>query len=210
MGPPGVAAWLQHERRMFKVFSIPLSWAELFKRTLKEFSQDNCLGLAAQLAYYLLLALVPAMVFLLALLSYFPPSMLQQIVTSISRFAPTEIMEIIRDQMSNIARGQNGGLLTFGLAMALWSSSAAIVAVTDALNRAYDIEEGRPWWKVRLTAIALTIGLALFVLTAFTLVVAGPELAESIAARVGLGGAFTLTWKIVQWPIVFLLVVLAI
>jgi len=87
------------------------------------------------------------MVFLLALLSYFPPSMLQQIIASVARFAPEEMMDIIRGQMSNIARGQNGGLLTFGLAMALWSSSAAIVAVTDALNRAYDIDEGRPWWR---------------------------------------------------------------
>src|SRR5829696_8213832 len=206
MGPPGVAAWLQHERRMLKVFSIPLSWAELFKRTLKEFSQDNCFGLAAQLAYYLLLALVPAMVFLLALLSYFPPSMLQQIVTSISRFAPTEIMEIIRDQMSNIARGQNGGLLTFGLAMALWSSSAAIVAITDALNRAYDIEEGRPWWKVRLTAIALTVGLAVLILISFSLIVAGPTVAEHLASRFGLGAAFEWTWKILQWPLAFFLV----
>src|SRR5215203_5660614 len=108
MGPPGVAAWLQHERRMLKVFSIPLSWAELFKRTAKEFSEDNCLGLAAQLAYYLLLALVPAMVFLLALLSFFPPAIIEQIVASLGRFAPAEMMGIIRDQMSNIAKGQNG------------------------------------------------------------------------------------------------------
>jgi hypothetical protein len=51
--------------------------------------------------------------------------------------------------------------------MALWSSSAAVVAITDALNRAYDIEEGRPWWKVRLIAIGLTLSLAAFVLVAF-------------------------------------------
>ena len=44
---------------------------ELLKRTWNEFMADNCLGLAAQLAYYLLLALVPALVFLLALTSYF-------------------------------------------------------------------------------------------------------------------------------------------
>jgi membrane protein len=194
---------------MLKAFAIPLSWAELFKRTLKEFNEDNCLGLAAQLAYYLLLALVPAMVFLLALLSYFPPSMLQQMIGSVGRFAPAEMMDIIRDQMSNIAKGQNGGLLTFGLAMALWSSSAAIVAITDALNRAYDIDEGRPWWKVRLTAIALTLGLGAFVLLAFALVLVGPSLAERVAATAGLGGAFVWTWKIVQWPIIFALVATA-
>ena len=194
---------------MLKVFEIPLSWAELFKRTLKEFSEDNCLGLAAQLAYYLLLALVPALVFLLALFSYFPPSMLQQMIASVGRFAPAEMMALIRDQMSNIAKGENGGLLTFGLAMALWSSSAAVVAITDALNRAYDIDEGRPWWKVRLTAIALTVGLAAFILVAFALVLVGPTLAERVANSAGLGAAFVWTWKIVQWPVVFALVALA-
>jgi membrane protein len=80
----------------------------------------------------------------------------------------------------------------------------------EALNRAYDIEEGRPWWKVRITAIGLTIGLAVFALAAFTLVVAGPELAEGVAGRFGLGPAFAWTWKIVQWPIAFALIAFAV
>jgi membrane protein len=195
---------------MLKALEIPISWPELAKRTFKEFTEDNCLGLAAQLAYYLLLALVPALVFLLALLSYFPGDMLQRMLDSASAVAPPEMMTILRDQMSSIAKGQNGGLLTFGLLMALWSSSAAIVAITDALNRAYDIEEARPWWKVRLTAILLTIGLAAFVLVAFGLVLAGPTLAERIASTAGLGGAFEWAWKILQWPVVFALVATAV
>src|SRR5687767_16026570 len=108
---------------MWKVFEIPLSWPELFRRTYKEFMADNCLGLAAQLAYYLLLALVPALVFMLALVSFFPPSTIQQVLDSIAAVAPGEMMSIFSDQISNIARGQHGGLLTFGLLMALWSSS---------------------------------------------------------------------------------------
>jgi membrane protein len=84
------------------------------------------------------------------------------------------------------------------------------VAIIDALNRAYDVEDARPWWKQRLIAILLTIGVALFVLVSFALVVAGPQLAEYIARQVGLGAAFEWTWKIVQWPIVFMLVATAI
>ena len=60
--------------------------------------------------------------------------------------------------MRRLANNENGGLLTFGVAGALWSSSAALVSIVGALNRAYDIEEGRPWWKVRLVAIGLTLG----------------------------------------------------
>jgi membrane protein len=75
------------------------------------------------------------------------------------------------------------------------------------MNRAYDIEESRPWWKVRLLAIGLTIGLAVFIVLSFGLIVAGPQLADWLAAQYALGGAFVWTWKILQWPIAFALVV---
>jgi membrane protein len=83
------------------------------------------------------------------------------------------------------------------------------VALIGALNRAYDIEESRQWWKVRLTAIGLTLALALMVLISFSLVVAGPAVAERLAASFGLGAAFEWSWKILQWPLAFFLVTTA-
>lgn len=194
---------------MLRAFDIPISWSELLKRTWKEFNADNCLGLAAQLAYYLLLALVPAMVFLVALTSFLPGHTIERMISTAETFAPGAMTDLLRAQLTSISEGGHGGLLTFGFLMALWSSSAAVVALTDALNRAYDIEEARPWWKVRLTAIGLTVGLAAFVLVAFGLVLLGPTLAEWLAARTGFGGAFEWTWKIVQWPLVVALVATA-
>lgn len=195
---------------MFSAFQIPLSWTEILKRTAKETSADNVLGLAAQLAYYFLLALVPAIVFVVALTSFFPPQLIDNMMRSLASVAPPDVLGIIQEQIDSLRGGEHTGVLTFGLLFALWSSSAAVVSVTDALNKAYDIEEGRPWWKVRLTAIGLTIGLALFILIAFTLIMFGPTLADTIASRVGLGSAFATTWKIVQWPVVFVLIVVAI
>src|SRR5688572_4903032 len=124
--------------------------------------------------------------------------------------APQEVITIITDQLASIANGKQGGLLSFGVIAALWSSSAAMVAIIDALNRAYDVEDARPWWKQRLTAVLLTLGVAIFMLVSFALIVAGPELADWVASRVGLGSAFAWTWKIVQWPLVFALVATAI
>ena len=195
---------------MFRTFAIPISWTELLKRTARETSADNCLGLAAQLAYYLLLALVPALVFLIALTSFFPSQVVQQMVAAISAFAPADIADIIAGQMQRIAEGEHGGLLTFGIAMALWSSSSAMVAVTDALNRAYDIEEGRPWWKVRLVAVGLTLAIAAFSLLAFALVLAGPLLGRGLADAVGLGAAFEFVWMLLRWPLAIAFVALAI
>src|SRR5262249_50347691 len=120
-----------------------------------------------------------------------------------------DVLGILREQLHNIANGEHGGVLTVGLLLALWSSSAAMVSVTDALNRAYDIDEGRPWWKVRLVAIALTVGLAVFVLAALTLVMVGPTLADRVAAQFGLGGAFAMLWTVLQWPLAFVLVAVA-
>jgi membrane protein len=75
--------------------------------------------------------------------------------------APAEVIEIIRTQMLKIAESDSSAPLSLGLLGALWSSSAAMGAAIGAMNRAYDIDEGRPWWRVKLLAIALTVGLAL-------------------------------------------------
>ena len=192
---------------MLSYFQVPLTWTELLKRTARETQNDNGLGLAAELAYYFFLALFPALLFLLALVSFFPVSDLPgRLAEQLASVAPPEVTTIIRDQLAQLWQGRHGGLLTFGLVAALWSSSAALVALIDALDRVYDVEDSRPWWKRRLTAILLTLGLAAFIVASATLVLAGPELARLVADRVGLGTAFEWTWRILQWPLVIGLV----
>lgn len=187
---------------MFRTFDIPLTWGELVQRTYKEMNEDDVLGLAAQLAYYILLALVPAIVAVIAIASFFPARTLSDALNALRGVAPPDVFAILDDQMRSLAGRSNGGVLTFGFLFALWSSSAAIVAITSALNRAYDVEEARPWWKVRLTAIGLTIMLAVFIVIAVFLVMLGPTVAEYLASHMGLGRAFELGWKILQWPLV--------
>jgi len=191
--------------------AVPISWSELIRRTLKDAIEDDCFGLAAQLAYYFFLSLFPAILFLLALASFFP---LQNLTDDISRvlrpFVSPEVLELIRDQMVRLAQQKSGGLLTFGVLAALWSSSAATVSIVGALNRAYDIEEGRPWLKVRLIAIALTLGVAVFVLIGLTLVLAGPALADYLAQVTGWGAPFKWAWLVLQWPLVLGLISVAI
>jgi len=196
---------------MLKAFRIPIGWMALVKRTWAEVMADNCLGLAAQLAYYFFLALFPALLFFVAVLSFIPvQNLMDTIVGSLSRVAPGEVLSIIQDQILKIAHDQAGGLLTFGMLGTLWSSSSGVTAIIDSLNQAYDIQESRPWWKVRLVALGLTVALAIFIVLSTVLVVAGPTLAEKVADWFNLGAAFTWTWKIVQWPLVFALVSAAI
>jgi membrane protein len=195
---------------MLAWFRVPIGWGELFKRTAKETWDDDCLGLAAQLAYYFILALFPALLFLLALASFFPiDRVTDEVMRGLANVAPSDVVQLITEQMRRISESDQGGLLTLGILGALWSSSSALVGLISALNTAYDIKEGRAWWKVRLLAVALTVALAIFLLISSTLVLAGPEIASKLANMFGLGAAFTWTWNILQWPFAIALVVSA-
>jgi membrane protein len=191
--------------------ALPISAAELIRRTYKEFVDDDCLGLAAQLSYYFFLALFPAILFLLAVASFFPLNNLTDDVARVlGPFVSAEILQLIQEQMQRLASADSGGLLTFGVLGAIWSSSAAIVSIVGALNRAYDLTETRPWWKVRLRAILLTLGFAFMVLAAFTAVLSGPAFAHYLGELTGIGAPLESAWLVLQWPIAFVIVVLAI
>jgi membrane protein len=186
---------------------VPLSWWDLTKRTVKECLADDVLDLAAQQAYYFFFALFPALLTIISIASFFPVhNLVDEIVKMLGRFAPPDVLKIVTDQVLKISNSDHGGILTFAFLLTIWSSSGAMVSIITTLNAAYGIVEGRPLWKVRLTAVALTVGISLFILTSLSLVLVGPTVAEHLADRMYLGPAFKWTWWILQWPIVLLLV----
>jgi membrane protein len=190
---------------------VPLPASEIVTRTVREIDHDNCLGLAAQLAFYFFLSLFPALLFLVALIGYLPvDNLLAQLLQALGTIAPSEVLALLRAQLDEVARGSYGSLLTLGILGAIWSSSAAMVAIIDALNHAYDIDERRPWWRRRIVAIVLTVALALFIVTSLVLVIVGPGVASLMAAWVGLDPAFSLVWAIGRWPLMIFLVVLGV
>jgi membrane protein len=190
---------------------VPVGWKQLLKRSVKEALADNIFDLAAQQAYYFFFSLFPALLFVIAVASFFPlQTLIGDVVQMIGRVAPAEVVTIITSAMRDLSNENSGGILTFAFVVTIWSSSGAMVSIITTLNAAYDVTESRPWWKARLTAIALTIGIAAFILASMFLVIAGPTVAENLAARMRLGPAFTWTWLVLQWPVVFTLAATAI
>src|SRR5690349_3534100 len=116
-----------------------VGWKEIARRTWKDSGEDDIFGLAAALAYYFFLALFPAILFLIAVASFFPLSNLtDDLGRSLGPFVSPLIIQLIQDQMQRIADTDSGGLLTIGAAGALWSTSAAMVSIVGALDRASD------------------------------------------------------------------------
>ena len=190
---------------MFNGLRIGMPVLEVLKRTAKETIDDDCASIAAQLAYYFALALFPALLFVVSLASYLPFPVVSEVVAALDPIAPPEVLTIIRKQLESIVAGEATSLLTISILGALWSSSGAMTSIVSGLNRAYDIPETRPWWKVRLIAIGLTIALVIFVLLSFTLIVAGPNAGQWLTGWLGLSDVFDTVWRFARWPLIFAL-----
>ncbi len=185
-------------------------WGRILLRTGRAIYEDDCLGWAAELAFFWFLALFPALLFVVALASTLPVRHLVDVVVeSLARVAPGEVLVLIRGQLAHIAHEPPRSLLTLSLLGALWSGSSAMTAIVDTLNQAYHVKEGRAWWRVRLLAVGLTVVLTAFVLTAVALLMLGPALAGALERGLALSWRFTRLWAVVEWPIIFGLVVTA-
>jgi membrane protein len=189
-----------------------LTWKELGKRVISEIQSDEVFARAAQLAYYFLLALFPLLLFLTAVMGLVlgPGTGLRHALFAyLGRVLPGSALNLVDSTMSEVSAASGGGKVTFGILAALWAASNGMGAITQALNAAYNVKESRAWWKQRLTAIGLTLVLSILIISALVLVLYGGKLATQIAVTYGFDDIFTLTWKVLQWPIVFAFMLLA-
>jgi membrane protein len=180
------------------------------KAAVVEFQRDDALGLAAQLAFYLILALFPFLLVLVSLMGTFSsPELAGEVLGYFREVTPDQVYGIVESYLSDIIAGNRPapGLFSVGLVLTLWSASGAFAALIAALNKAYDVEETRPFWKVRGIALLMTLGLSVMMIIGVLLLVAGPPIGRGIADLLGLGEVFTLIWNVVQWPVALSLMV---
>jgi membrane protein len=189
-----------------------LTWKDLGKRVWGEIQEDDVFGRSAQLAYYFLLALFPLLLFLTSVIGLVMGSgtgLRHSLFNYLSRVLPGDAFKLVDSTMFEVSKSSGGGKVAFGILAALWAASNGMGAVTQALNVAYDVEESRPWWKQRLTAVGLTVALSVLIISALVLVLYGGRIIEHVAGGYGFGEAFTLTWKVLQWPIALAFILLA-
>jgi len=183
-------------------------WLDVFKRTAKEFLRDDCMGLAQQVAFSSLLAFFPAMILLVGLLGLVGAyDDLQQFLGTVAPGAVIDALQIAEESAEGRETTASAAFV-IGTCGALWAASGAMNAVIKAVNRAYELQETRPFWKVRLYAVGLVIASGITTAGLFLLIVFGGPLGDAIASRARLGGAWDVVWGVFRWPLAFLAILL--
>jgi membrane protein len=175
-------------------------------RAIEGFIEDDMLTYAAALSYQVFLSLFPFLIFLIALLgSLRIPSFFDWLLDQAQTVLPVEAAGVVEQVVGQVRAQAGGGLVSFGVVVALWSASAAIRMTASALNNAYDVEEERPVWKTYPLSILYTVLFAGMIVGAATLMLIGPQVAEWIAQQVELGSVFVALWSWLRIPVAVVL-----
>src|SRR5437868_14513836 len=167
--------------------------------------------MAAALAYYFVLSLFPALIFLSAVVAYLPvPDLFNQALALLARFLPGHAMGLVRRVLADIVSPNKGTFLSLGILGTLWAASGGFAATIEALNIAYDVQDDRPFWKTRPLAIGLAFVTGSLLLTALSVMVVGPRFGEWLAARVHLSALFVFLWPYLHWAMAIGFAVLAV
>ncbi|MEO6882182.1 MAG: YihY/virulence factor BrkB family protein [Mycobacteriaceae bacterium] len=183
----------------------------ILRRTLREFSRDQCTDLAAALTYYAVLALFPAVVALLSLIGLVGKSQetVDTVLSLLRDAGAGGAADSLKPTLTSLSTS-SGAIVAFiiGIAGALWSASGYVNAFSRSMNSIYNKAEGRPVWKLRPAMLAVTVLLVVLVaLVLVGLVVSGP-VASAVGSTIGLGSAAVTAWSIAKWPVMLVVVVL--
>src|SRR5881227_1859740 len=199
----------ERSRFAHKPAKLPRSaWFGVLRRTFAEFNADNMTDWAAALTYYGILAIFPALIALVSILGLIGTSATKPLLDNLGTFAPGPAHQILENALNGLTQSPSGAGILFivGLAGALWSASGYIGAFIRASNRIWDVEEGRPIWRILPLRLVVTLVMViLLALSAVAVVVTGP-LADKVGKLIGIGGVAVTVWDIAKWPVLILVV----
>ena len=182
----------------------------VLKRTAKEFSDDDMSTYAAALAYRALFSIFPFVLFLMAMLGFLHlPDFFDWLRAQAAMVLPPVALEQVNPVIDQLQQSQ-GGLLSFGILLALWTASIGVRSLMNAMNKAYDVKEGRPSWKLFILSVLYTIGIAVMLLLAAGFMTLGPQVMTWLASQIGLEQLLVVLWSWLRWPVAVLLLMLAV
>jgi membrane protein len=181
----------------------------LLKATGREILDDSVPGLAAQTAYYFFFSLFPLFLFFAPLIGFLGDrqEIMAWLIANLRQAAPPEAVDLVDNVVNDVLDPGSAGVISVGLVGAAWAGSNVFSALMVALNRAYDVEEMRPWWKRKLISLASVAAAAILFGVTTTIMLGGPEIISWIEQRTPIGASGATVWMIVQYPIALALLI---
>ncbi len=186
----------------------------VLKRTVREFGDDGGTDLAAALTYYSVLAIFPALLALLSLVGIFGQA--QESVDKIIEIlrpliTNPDTLDTISERLTDLSdAGGSGVTLVVGILGALWSASGYVGAFSRAMNRIYEVEEGRPFWRMRPMQVIVTVVTVVLCAVALVILIVSGPVAESVGKAIGVGDNLVTVWNIAKWPALALVVMVVV
>jgi membrane protein len=191
----------------YSKYPIRKSWRKIALRTWEKILEDEVFGRCAQFAYYWFFSLFPLLILLTALLAYLP---IKGNLDALSNVLPSEAFTLVQSTFYEITQQRRGGLLSFSILVVIWSSSSGMGVLIAALNKTSNSTKDRPWWRERLLAIILTLGLATLIIAALMLIFFGDYISKIVVSTYGFGSTLTAAWHAVQWLVVIAFVLIGV
>lgn len=187
-----------------------LPMGKVLVHTVNEFMEDEMSTYASALAYQMLFSLFPFLLFLIALIGFLHlPDFFSWLRLQSELVLPPQALDQVNPVIDQLQESK-GGLLSFGIVIALWTASAGVRLMMSAMNAAYDVVEGRPIWKRFPLSVLYTVGIAGMLLAAAALMVLGPQVMNWIAEQIGMEDFIVTLWTILRWPVIIILMMVAV
>ncbi|WP_287128524.1 YihY/virulence factor BrkB family protein [Candidatus Cyanaurora vandensis] len=173
---------------------------------------DRLPNLAAEMAFNLMLALLPTMLVLVTAIGLFGGSAgetFEWLITNLGRFVPQEVMEILRAPLRQVAYSEEGNLFSLSLLGSIFAASGAVVTAMESLDITHEVppNERRPFWLLRLVAVALLFGTVLLVVAACLTLFLGSAVLTWVSNRLPESTLLLTLWEGLQWPLALLLII---
>jgi membrane protein len=180
------------ERRLVRVKrKVGRIWTDIW--------EDEVFDRAAALSYYFIFALFPMLLFVTAALGMLRPDLVNTLMGMLDTFLPTDV---VHRTMTEVMQNASGGLLSLGIAAALWSAASGMSALMTAVNVAFDLKDPRPWWRRQLVALCLTAGAASLILIGLLLLLFGDTLDARFASVERVGPLVAAAWSVGRWILI--------
>ena len=215
----GVARVGPHEKAMARrpegpAHETEASLAQTLKRTATELREDGATDWAAALTYYSVLSIFPALLAMVSIVGVFgdPEEVTQTMTDIVESFGPSGTADTLREPIESLTANRNtaGVMLVVGLVGALWSGSGYVRAFSRASNVVWEVEEGRPIYKLRPLQMLVTLVLVLLLAAVAVALVATGPVASNVGSALGIGDLALTIWGIAKWPVMIAVVLLCI